>query len=461
MKTLHSELKFKRRAIDFLILAVSFGAVYTYSNKLPFTNNDFLNFVVLSLIWYVSSQKLDLYDEFRTSKFINEIIIILPTIALQFIASISLNLLSGNLSLGFSLKYAFLLTLLLVSSKYLFKQFKLNKWALGKDLKNILIIGNGEYARAFYETIINNKQFGYNLVGIINDTPPKYVSENYLGKIEKTEIIIERYNVDEVIVCANFKDSSNLSQIIDICDKYAVRAKVIPEYFKFNTSRFKMGMFANLPIVQVREEPLEQFHSGILKRFTDVVLTTFAFIFIFSWLFPLIALAIKLDSKGPVFFVQKRWGKGGKEFDCYKFRTMLHNAPTIEKNGKFSQTVKNDPRITKIGSFLRKTNLDEFPQFINVLLGDMSIVGPRPHAVKHSIETREKIPNYLLRHLVKPGITGWAQANGYRGETTNDFLMEKRVELDIWYIENWSYTLDIRILAMTAYNMVKGEKMAY
>ena len=193
----------------------------------------------------------------------------------------------------------------------------------------------------------------------------------------------------------------------------------------------------------------------------DIIFTLILFVFVFSWLFPIIALAIKLDSSGPVFYIQERWGKNGVPFKCIKFRSMVHHASTVRDDGKFNQTVKYDSRITRVGAFIRKTNFDELPQFFNVLWGNMSVIGPRPHAVQHSIESKMQIDNYLLRHLVKPGITGWAQVNGYRGETSDIFMMQKRVEFDIWYIENWSPWLDLKVIIMTLYSMIKGDLMAF
>ena len=442
-------------------MAVAFAGTLEITGT-PESSNVLLYFLILCSAWYISSRNTELYDDFRTNRYISEFITLIPNLLFQILTLICLQYITKNelLTQRESVIYITLLSMLMIIGKYLFKQYKLAKWSKGKDTRNILIVGNGEYARELHGLISGGKQFGYKLVGIINETPPKYVHEGYLGGLHKTEEVIVENEVDEMIICSSDANQATLTNLLDVSDKYAVKVRIIPEYFKFNSSRFKMDMFGTLPMVTVREVPLEQYASSLVKRGFDLSFSFLLFVFIFSWLFPLIALAIRLDSRGPVFFLQERWGKGGKVFRCYKFRTMRHKSSTV-KGGTFYQTVKDDPRITRVGRFLRKSNLDELPQIINVILGEMSLVGPRPHAVRHSIETREKIPNYLLRHLVKPGITGWAQANGYRGETTNDFLMEKRVELDIWYVENWNFWLDVRIVLMTAYNMVKGDKNAY
>lgn len=198
--------------------------------------------------------------------------------------------------------------------------------------------------------------------------------------------------------------------------------------------------------------PLNRF----VKRTFDIVFSLAFLLTLFPVIFVVVALVIKITSPGPVFFVQERTGKKGKTFKCLKFRTMK-----VNKDADTVQAVKNDPRVTRFGAFLRKSNIDELPQFINVLIGDMSIVGPRPHMLKHTVEYSALIEKYMLRHLAKPGITGWAQVNGYRGETKELYQMEKRVEYDVWYIENWSFFLDLKIIYLTVANMIKGEKNAY
>jgi putative colanic acid biosysnthesis UDP-glucose lipid carrier transferase len=222
-----------------------------------------------------------------------------------------------------------------------------------------------------------------------------------------------------------------------------------------------VATFGKFPIISVRDIELDEIHWRILKRGFDALFSLIAFIFVFSWLWPLIALGIKVTSPGPIFFKQERWGRNNQKMLCYKFRSMVSTCKDIDENGKYVQATKNDPRITRFGRFLRKTNLDELPQFWNVLKGEMSIVGPRPHPTPLNIESKEKVDHYMLRHLVKPGITGWAQVNGYRGSTKNPEQMKKRVEHDIWYIENWSLWLDIQIIFMTIWRMIRGDENAY
>jgi putative colanic acid biosynthesis UDP-glucose lipid carrier transferase len=217
-----------------------------------------------------------------------------------------------------------------------------------------------------------------------------------------------------------------------------------------------IDFYHHIPVISLRSEPLESVFNRFVKRSFDICFSLGAIVLIFPWLFPLLILLIKLSSKGPVFFKQQRSGENNQNFWCLKFRTMRVNNLSDEL-----QATRNDSRITRIGKFLRKSNLDELPQFFNVFVGSMSVVGPRPHMLKHTEQYSELIHTYLVRHLIKPGITGWAQVNGYRGETNTLEQMQKRVEYDIWYIENWSLFLDFKIIFKTITNMVKGEKNAF
>lgn len=199
--------------------------------------------------------------------------------------------------------------------------------------------------------------------------------------------------------------------------------------------------------------------TEFFKRSFDILFSLLFLVLIFSWLAPIIALLIKLNSKGPIFFKQDRWGLNNEKIVCYKFRTMRHASAELES--EFKQAGKNDERVTSLGRFLRKTSLDELPQFLNVLRGDMSVVGPRPHPIPLSIESKDIVQNYMMRHLVKPGITGWAQVNGSRGEVQSPEEMRRRVAFDLWYIENWSFWLDCQIIFQTIVNLLKGDERAY
>lgn len=207
--------------------------------------------------------------------------------------------------------------------------------------------------------------------------------------------------------------------------------------------------------------PLQKPLARLLKKSLDLALSAFMFVFVFSWLWPLLALLVKLTSPGPVFFRQERWGRGDRPFICYKFRSMVRESHDVDENGRYQQATRNDWRVTRVGRFLRRRNLDELAQFINVLKGEMSVIGPRPHPTPMNLEFKDTFPGYEMRHLVKPGITGWAQINGLRGETRDTEMLRRRVAADIWYIGNWSLGLDLKIFWRSILAMFKQNPNAY
>ncbi len=248
-----------------------------------------------------------------------------------------------------------------------------------------------------------------------------------------------------------------MQRLMEVADQNCVRVRFVHDTKLTTPTQQRIEYFFNkMPVISLRSEPLQRFRNRLLKRAMDVVISSFAILFILSWLAPILAVIIKLQSKGPVFFKQQRSGKDNMPFWCYKFRSM-----TVNTQSDSLQATKNDARITLIGAFLRKTSLDEFPQFWNVLKGDMSIVGPRPHMLKHTEQYSAIIKRYMIRQFLKPGITGWAQANGYRGETESVELMVKRVEHDIWYMENWSSGLDLKIFVRTILSVFMRDEKAY
>jgi exopolysaccharide biosynthesis polyprenyl glycosylphosphotransferase len=260
------------------------------------------------------------------------------------------------------------------------------------------------------------------------------------------------------VFVVNSPDISSCSrELIMAADSKCVHLNFVTAPAEMMPYSSKDGVLTvELPVLRSHDESLSTMENRIKKRIVDLVISTFVIVFILSWLIPIIGLIIKIQSPGPIFFKQPRSGRNNQTFDCYKFRSMVVNT---ESNAK--QAVKGDKRITAIGQFLRKTNLDEFPQFINVFLGQMSVVGPRPHMLAHTEHYSQLIQHYMVRHFVKPGITGWAQVNGCRGETKDPGAMAKRVEYDLDYMNNWSAMLDFKIVCMTVLNMLQGEKNAY
>lgn len=226
-------------------------------------------------------------------------------------------------------------------------------------------------------------------------------------------------------------------------------------------SKFGRNAPPRSPALSVKRNPLEERSRFFLKRSFDLMVSIGLFVLVFVWLWPLIALVIKLDSAGPVFYAQVRYGHKNKRILCYKFRSMVKDSRDRDAKGRYRPTEEKDERLTRAGRFLRKTSLDELPQFLNILRGEMSIIGPRPHPVPMHQEYKDKIPHYLLRHLVRPGLTGWAQVNGLRGPAVDLAHMKRRVEYDVWYIENWSFGLDLRIFFLTLDLLIKGDGKAF
>jgi len=326
--------------------------------------------------------------------------------------------------------------------------------------RKVLIVGAGATGIYFYENCVNH-EFGYKLTGFLDDEKQPDLNGHYLGKTSDIENVIANYELDDIVVTLPISREMEIRNIVTVGEREGKRVRIVPDYHKFSNGKMHVDSLGNLSVITLRSLPLDSFDNKIYKRLFDIVFSLAGIVFIFSWLFPIISLIIKFTSKGPVIFRQDRWGLNNKVITCLKFRTMANHCKDVDDDGNYLQAQKNDPRVTKIGKFLRKTSLDELPQLFNVLFGSMSLVGPRPHPVPLNITSKDSVEKYLMRHWVKPGITGWAQVNGYRGETRDKYTMKKRVKYDLWYIENWTFWLDLQITVQTFVNMIKGEKNAY
>lgn len=265
----------------------------------------------------------------------------------------------------------------------------------------------------------------------------------------------KKNRINEFYLSLADNNETEINTLIEQAEKHCIRVNIVPPQNLENPG-YQVKYISGVPVLKKYYEPLTRLRNQSAKRFFDILVSGFVVLFILSWLVPLIGLLIKLESKGPVFFRQERSGINNTSFVCLKFRSMRMN-----EHSDLKQATKNDMRITKIGAFLRKTSIDELPQFLNVFKGDMSIVGPRPHMLRHTEEYNEQVNNYMARLWLKPGLTGWAQANGYRGEIKNIELMKKRVEHDIWYMQNWTLMLDLKIMYLTFLNVIKGDVNAY
>ena len=328
----------------------------------------------------------------------------------------------------------------------------------GFNYKRVILIGGGNVAKQLYNYIHKKDVFGIRLLAIFSENEISFEVKDGIkkGAYEDLEAFAIKHNVDEIYYTLPLTYTSKIKDIIAFADKNMIRFKIVPDFRGFPFKRVNIDFFEDVPVITFRQEPLTDIVNQMLKRAFDIIFSFLVIVLILSWLYPIIALLIKLSSKGPVLFKQVRSGLNNEEFICFKFRSMAQN-----EEADSIQATKGDARITKIGSFLRKSSLDELPQFLNVLLGDMSVVGPRPHMLKHTEEYSALIGKYMVRQLVKPGITGVAQVKGYRGETKELKDMEGRVRADVWYIENWSLALDINLIALTVWNVAKGDEKAF
>jgi len=349
--------------------------------------------------------------------------------------------------------YAILLIVLelraLLSQRYI-KMYRRR----GLNFTRVVIVGTNATARRLYEAMANDPGFGYKVLGFFDHECQPGFQDRYCGNIDDLERFVKKNSVDQIYFTMPGHDEV-LTHAVKIADDNVVEFFYVPQISRFISRDFQIQSIGPVPVLTIRRNPLKKTINRAFKRVFDIVVSS-VFLCFYPLIYIPIAIAIKLTSPGPVYFVQQRTGYKGKPFGCIKFRTMR-----VNNDADRSQATKNDPRKTRVGEFLRHTSLDELPQFINVFKGDMSIVGPRPHMLKHTEEYSILIDKYMVRHLVKPGITGWAQVNGYRGITDELWKMERRVECDVWYIEHWNMLLDIKIMVRTVVNALIGEKNAF
>ncbi|NDP20093.1 MAG: undecaprenyl-phosphate glucose phosphotransferase [Paludibacter sp.] len=449
MKSNETELRFLYLAFDIIILNIVITLLFSISPIINIINiHDKKVYILLlnmaEVITYsvFSRRNLYLHDYFsnRVKRITYRVIIfiIISFIIAQFFLPL-------NFSHLFLIQCAALFYIgKLVFYYFLYTYLKLRR-AKGFYVHRVLIIGMNDMGVFLRNLLENNPLLGYDFLGYVSDKGDK--NKEVLGDINELASIVSQNQIDILFVTHSaYNDTAKSKELLDICNKIGVRLRFVPENQYGFKSTLNMESVGSLVVFNPQEIPLDDRNSRFFKRVFDVFFSSMVIVFIISWLFPILCILIKLNSKGPIFFLQKRTGINNKTFNCMKFRSMCLSDDADEK-----QATKGDVRITGIGQFLRKTNLDEFPQFFNVLLGHMSVVGPRPHMLKHTDKYSELIEHYRVRHYVKPGITGWAQVNGYRGETDVLWKMEKRVEYDMIYLENWTFWWDIKIIFLTVF----------
>ena len=434
--------------IDIAIIIVvtqQFLAIYLYKEF------EFKHLFTLTVLWIIVSVFNRFYYIYRYTNFLKIINLLFNQIVLF---ALSLFCFSGifpelelepNTIIKLLMPIAILIVFVKIVTYYSIKTFRSY---FGGNYRKTIIIGSSMESQNLELFFNKNKQAGYLHKKTFSDVSKKSIldSINFVKEQEIDEIYCSTENINDQEVKA----------LIKFCDNNLKTIKFIPNSTKLNSKKLIYETYDSLPILSLRRVPLQDSVNLFFKRLTDIIISLAVVVFVLSWLTPIIALFIKKESDGPVFFKQIRNGINYEEFSCLKFRSMI-----VNDNAHKLQATKGDTRVTKIGAFLRKTSLDEMPQFINVLLGDMSVVGPRPHMIKENDKYYKTVDKYMLRHVIKPGITGLAQVSGYRGEVEKESDIVNRIKFDIYYLENWSILLDVKIILRTILNSIKGEDKAY
>ncbi|CAG7659200.1 undecaprenyl-phosphate glucose phosphotransferase [Paenibacillus allorhizosphaerae] len=421
-----------------------------YENSLPIET-----YALWSLVYGGTAIFLSYFFNFYTPKrkkrFSFELFIIVQVYCISLLILLSILFIFKELNISRSYLLLYLVNNILLISfyRYILKISLKRLRQKGYNKQFLLILGAGTLGKKFYTNLMQHPELGYEVIGFLDDFQKnhEFGFENYkpiIGKVDDLESIINELLIDEVIIALPLHAHKKYGRIINICEKAGVKTLIIPDFYDYLPSKPFFDNFAGIPLINVRDIPLDEFRNRFIKRAFDIIFSLIAII-ITSPLLILIAISIKITSPGEIIFKQERVGLNRRHFMMYKFRSMrIQTEETSDKQW----TTRDDPRKTKFGSFLRKTSLDELPQFFNVLFGHMSVVGPRPERPFFVEQFKEEIPKYMIKHHIRPGITGWAQSNGFRGDTS----IEERIKYDIFYIENWSFLFDIKIIWKTIIN---------
>jgi Undecaprenyl-phosphate glucose phosphotransferase len=462
--------------LDFILLngalLIAFEIFDSYRLMLPGTRVNL--FYIVNLIWLALTALLKMYNyrsAGRYSHLKNATINALLVFAL-FFGFYLVVVKQDDITIGFALYFMIQFIGAIGCSRLTLKAIIRTFVRNTRTRKKIAIIGFNETGRKLAEYFSGQKT-SFEFSGFFDDDLVKHqamsappitpggatlssLASNIKGSVKDIIDYAITNNIKEIYSTLLPDHNQNVQDLMHKADQHFLRIKFVPDFTDMLRSNYHIDYMNHFPVISLRDEPLQEIHNQLFKRCFDIVFSVFVIIFVLSWLYPILALCIKLSSPGPVIFQQLRSGQDNKPFYCYKFRTMAVNTDADSQ-----QASRNDTRITRMGAFLRKTSMDELPQFFNVLKGDMSVIGPRPHMLTHTEQYSAIISKFMVRHFVKPGISGWAQIKGLRGGTETNELMEKRVEHDIWYMEHWSILLDVKIIFRTIFNVFKGEETAY
>ena len=432
--------------IDLIIINVL--AIYC----IPLQIHEIIYLVLISCIWFIIAANLGFYEVYRYTK---------------VIAILNCSLKQGIVFTLFCLSFAFFYTekfnvqkvvlftsiavsLILFIKLFIYYFLRKFRVLFGGNFRTVVLLGNNNTINPLKLFFTENPDYGYQLIKVFN------LEDHKKDRINDCLSFVLANKIDEIYCSmANLSDRQ-VSELTDFADNNLKTLKFIPDEKQILSRNFTFEYYDYIPVISLRNIALEENLNKIIKRIFDLIFSLLIIVGLLSWLTPIVALFIKLESNGPLFFVQKRNGLNFKEFNCYKFRSM-----DLNDQADLQQVSRDDIRVTKFGKLMRKTSMDELPQFFNVLLGEMSVVGPRPHMVSHTNIYAQKIDKFMVRHFIKPGITGLAQTKGFRGEVETDADIINRVKYDIFYIENWSILLDVKIILITIFNTLKGDKKAY
>lgn len=439
---------------DALIIVISYvlayWLVFDYGGKLPAYTKEFyfgaLFFIVpvlMILYWMfrlyapkrVMGRRLELSNVFKANLIGLFIMTMVMYLGKEALKDFSRPLVFFFIGINFVLDGTFRLIVKTIIQKYRVK---------GYNQKQVLLIGYSRAAQRYITRVRLNPAWGYNIRGILDDDAERgmeFEGVRVIGHVEDLDTILEMSHLDEIAITLGLEQYHRLEHIVSVCEKSGVHTKFIPDYYKIIPTKPYTEDLQGLPVIHIRYVPLSDSFNMAIKRAVDIFGALVAII-LFSPIMLLAAIGVKLSSPGPIIFKQERVGLHNRTFTMYKFRSMGVQAPEDEKKG---WSTKGDPRVTKFGSFIRKTSIDELPQLFNILFGDMSLVGPRPERPQYVEKFREEIPRYMIKHQVRPGLTGWAQVNGFRGDTS----IPKRIEHDLYYIENWTLGFDFKIIILT------------
>lgn len=443
----YTQLQFIRKYGDYLIINISFFIGYFIKfgfDLTVFATNNYLLFLLFfNLAWIISTSALKTYSSSGLSlTFLNTVDRVVRLLVFDLLLVVAFNgLIKTYFSRLFILYTYIALTVFVFLWRYLSLRILVSQNKRKNRLNKIVLLGVSISENDVLEYFSFFSKHQLLEVQKIEHTSPH--SEELLAS---EELIDKMKTIDfsELFLSVSNLGDKRIEAIIDYAEENLKRVHLVIDDPFLNARHLELARYSQTPVINIRLSPLDYFSNQLIKRVFDIIFSLFVISFILSWLYPLLFVLIKINSKGPVLFKQMRTGMNNQPFVCYKFRTMEEN-----NQADLTQAVNNDPRVTKIGKFMRRTSIDELPQFINVLKGEMSVVGPRPHMLKHTEEYAREVGKFMQRHAIKPGITGLAQAKGFRGEIKNLSLLKGRVKLDRFYVENWSLNLDVKIIFMT------------